>query len=179
MGLNRREVLQWLGWSSLGAGSWTLLAGTAEAKPSKAGDIAIMNAALSIEHQGIWAYGAALASGLLSEQAREVAGLFQGSHEGHRDLLSQRILDKGGRPIAPLPSYRIPIALQSEADVVEYAFRLEVAAAHAYMGSIGRFEDRSLVAGAVRIISDEVMHSSMLRSLLGREIVPNYALIEN
>ena len=58
-------------------------------------DIVLMNTALALEHQAIWAYGLAGKSGLLSAKAKEVGLLFQGSHEIHRDLLVDAIKRQG------------------------------------------------------------------------------------
>ena len=51
--------------------------------PSAADDLVLMNTALALEHEAIWAYGLAGGSGLLSAKAKEVGLLFQGSHEIH------------------------------------------------------------------------------------------------
>ena len=59
----------------------------------------LMNTALALEHQAIWAYGLAGQSGLLSAKAKEVGLAFQGSHEIHRDLLVDAVKRKGGAPV--------------------------------------------------------------------------------
>ena len=64
-------------------------------------DVPLMNTALALEHQAIWAYGLAGQSGLLSAKAKEVGLAFQGSHEIHRDLLVDAIRRKGGAPVGP------------------------------------------------------------------------------
>ena len=142
-------------------------------------DIGLMNTALALEHQAIWAYGLAGKSGLLTEKAKEVGLAFQGSHEIHRDVLVDAVRRKGGTPVDAKKEYVFPVPLASEKDVLELAFTLEVGAARAYLSVIDRFHDRALSASSARILSDEVLHATVLRSVLGRDVVPTFGLIEN
>ena len=141
-------------------------------------DIVLMNTALDIEHQAIWAYGLAGKSGLLSAKAKEVGLAFQGSHEIHRDLLSDAVKRKGGQPSEPKKEYVFGVPLNDEKDVLELAFKLEVGAARVYLYVVERFQDRAFSASAGKILSDEVLHATILRSVLGREPVPTFRLIE-
>ena len=144
-----------------------------------ADDLTLMNTALALEHQAIWAYGLAGKSGLLSAKAKEVGLLFQGSHEIHRDLLTDAVKRKGGSPVEANKEYVFGVPLANEKDVLELAFKLEVGAARVYLYTVDRFRDRALSAAASRILSDEVLHATVLRSVLGREVVPTFRLIEN
>ena len=147
--------------------------------PSAADDLVLMNTALALEHEAIWAYGLAGNSGLLSAKAREVGLLFQGSHEIHRDLLVDALKRKGGSPVEPKKEYVFGVPLANEKDVLELAFKLEVGAARVYLYVVDRFQDRALSGSAARILSDEVLHATVLRSVLGRDVVPGFRLIEN
>lgn len=154
------------------------------ALPEKAGDaptddVLLLNTALALEHEAIWAYGLAGNSGLLSATAKSVGLLFQGSHEIHRDLLVDVIKRKGGQPVDARKEYVFDVPLKKEEDVLELAFKLEVGAARAYLSVVDKFQDRALSASASRILSDEVLHATVLRSVLGREVVPTFRLIEN
>jgi hypothetical protein len=142
-------------------------------------DITLMNTALALEHQAIWAYGLAGGSGLLSAKAKEVGLLFQGSHELHRDLLVDAVKRKGGSPAETQKEYKFGVPLANEKDVLELAFKLEVGAARVYLYVVDRFQDRALTSAAGRILSDEVLHATVLRSVLGRDPVPTFRLIEN
>ncbi len=145
----------------------------------RADDVGMMNTALALEHEAIWAYGLAGKSGLLSAKAKEVGLLFQGSHEIHRDLITTAIKKKGGEPVEGKKEYVFGVPLATEKDVLELAFKLEVGAARAYLSVVDRFQDRALSAAAGRILSDEVLHATVLRSVLGRDVVPTFRLIEN
>ena len=155
------------------------LAGLAPGKFSKSGDIELLNTALALEHEAIWAYDLAGTSGLLTEKAKEVGLLFQGSHEIHRDLIVDAVKRKGGTPVEPRKEYVFGVRLTNEKDVLELAFKLEVGAARAYLTAVDKFQDRALSAAAGRILSDEVLHATVLRSVLGRDVVPTFRLIEN
>lgn len=144
-----------------------------------ADDIQLMNTALALEHEAIWAYGLAGKSGLLSAKAGEVGLAFQGSHEIHRDLLVDAVRRKGGVPAEPRTEYVFGVPLSNEKDVLELAFKLEVGAARVYLYVVDRFQDRALSASAGKILSDEVLHATVLRSVLGRDVVPTFGLIEN
>ncbi len=141
-------------------------------------DITLMNTALGLEHEAIWAYGLAGRSGLLSAKAKDVGLLFEGSHELHRDLLVDAIRNKSGTPVDPRKEYTFGVPLSNEKDVLELAFKLEIGAARVYLYTVDRFQDRALAASAGRILSDEVLHATVLRSVLGREPVPTFRLIE-
>ena len=162
----------------LAAAGRPLLALPGKDQPA-ADDITMMNTALSLEHEAIWAYGLAGNSGLLSAKAREVGLLFQGSHEIHRDLLVDAVKGKGGQPAEPKKEYVFGVPLKDEKDVLELAFKLEVGAARVYLYVVDRFQDRALSGSASRILSDEVLHATVLRGVLGRDVVPNFRLIEN
>jgi len=142
-------------------------------------DITLMNTALALEHEAIWAYGLAGGSGLLSAKAKEVGLLFQGSHELHRDLLAGAIKGKGGAPVEAKKEYKFGVPLGNEKDVLELAFKLEVGAARVYLFVVDRFQDRALAASAGKILSDEVLHATVLRTVLGRDPVPTFRLIES
>src|SRR5438876_12077951 len=96
-------------------------------------DITLLNTALALEHEAIWAYGLAGKSGLLSAKAKEVGLAFQGSHELHRDLLIESVKNKGGTPSEPKKEYVFGVPLTNEKDVLELAFKLEVGAARVYL----------------------------------------------
>jgi len=181
--MRRRDLFREAGRTGLALGlaaaGRPLLALPSKAAPSPADDLVLMNTALALEHEAIWAYGLAGGSGLLSAKAKEVGLLFQGSHEMHRDLLADAVKRKGGSPVEPKKEYAFGVPLADEKDVLELAFKLEVGAARVYLYVVDRFQDRALAGAASRILSDEVLHATVLRSVLGRDVVPGFRLIEN
>jgi hypothetical protein len=184
---NRRDLFRSAGKAGLvlglAAAGRPLIALPEKGKPKGAAavydDITLMNTALALEHEAIWAYGLAGKSGLLSAKAKEVGLLFQGSHELHRDLLVDAIKNKSGQPVEPKKEYAFGVPLANEKDVLELAFKLEVGAARVYLYTVDRFQDRALAGSAGKILSDAVLHATVLRSVLGREPVPTFRLIES
>jgi len=75
------------------------LAGRATAAADPAGDVSVMQGALTLEHEGIAAYRLAGASGLLKPDTLKVALIFKGHHEQHRDALANLIRKAGGKPV--------------------------------------------------------------------------------
>ena len=86
---NRRLFLQQAGALTLGAGAAGLFAvrPAAAAAPKLRSDVGVIQTALALEHEGIAAYRLAGKSGLLSRGTLEVATIFMGHHEAHRNFL--------------------------------------------------------------------------------------------
>src|SRR5947209_14400959 len=55
-------------------------------------DLEILNQALMSEYQAVHAYDIALQTGHLKGEARELAKMFQASHQGHVALVSEAII---------------------------------------------------------------------------------------
>jgi len=162
----------------LSAAAVGLLAGNAplaRAKDSPAGDSAILNVALGLEHEAIAAYQLGAESGLLEKGVLDVAVLFQGHHKGHRDALIAAIEKLGGKPVAARMNDDYAKALgagglKSQADVLGLAAKLELGAVNAYLGVIPSFADKGLAKVAGRLAADETMHWSILSHALGKPL---------
>lgn len=142
-----------------------------------ANDLAILNVALGLEHEGIAAYQIGAESGLLSKPLLDVAVLFKGHHEGHREVLVQAIETLGGRPVeaAPMATYRDSgklnvKSIRSAEDILRLAQRLELGAVNAYLGVIPSFGDRNLARVAGTLIADEALHYTALTQALGEPL---------
>jgi demethoxyubiquinone hydroxylase (CLK1/Coq7/Cat5 family) len=149
-----------------------LAASHGDAKAS--GDVAILNVALGLEHEGIAAYEIGAGSGLLSKPLLAVATLFKSHHEGHRTALIGAIEKMGGTPVHPksMDDYKASEKLSISSiktgdDVLRLAQRLELGAVNAYIGVMPSFEDRNLSQVAGRLIADETMHWTALTQALG------------
>lgn len=163
---------------TLSAAAIGLLAGNAQlarAKDNPAGDTAILNVALGLEHEAIGAYQLGAESGLLDKGVLDVAVLFQSHHKGHRDALIATIEKLGGKPVMAKMNDEYAKALgagglKSQADVLGLAAKLELGAANAYLGVIPSFGDRNLAKVAARLAADETMHWSILAQALGKPL---------
>ncbi len=170
-----------LGKATLTAAALALLSGRDALAAShagalkEAGDIAILNVALGLEHEGINAYQLGAQSGLLQKPVLDVAVRFQTDHKEHRDALVATIRKLGGKPVEEkaLGDYAKALkadTLKSQADVLELAARLELGATNAYLGVIPSFKDAQLAKVAARLAADEVMHWTVLNNALGKPL---------
>ena len=168
----RRDFLLTAGFT-VGAG---LIASSGLARAQSAdGDVGILNGALAIEHEGIAAYRLAGASGLLSASTLQVATVFMGHHEQHRDALVRIIRDAGVAPAEPRSDADYVEALslgtlKSEGDVVALATRLEQGATNAYTGQVAALSDKSLVHLFTQLSADEAVHWATLNNAMGTAI---------
>lgn len=174
--VTRRSFLRGTAATVLSTGAVLLLAGkevnAANAKGSSAGDVAILNVALALEHQGINAYTLGAKSGLLQKPVLDIAVKFQDDHKIHRDLLANAIIKMGGKPVAEksIDDYAKALnasQLKSQEDVLKLALSLELGASNAYLGVIPDFKDSGLAKVAGRLAADEVAHWAILNNALG------------
>ena len=174
---NRRTFLQQAGALTLGAGA----AGLIGARPAIAtapkfrSDVGVIQTALALEHEGIAAYRLAGKSGLLSKGTLEVATIFKGHHEAHRDSLAKLVMQAGVKPVEPKSDAQYVAelklaSLKSEKDVVTLATMLERGAASAYIGQINAIKDPKLANLFASISADEATHWTTLNAAGGGPI---------
>ena len=179
---SRRDLIRTAGLVAAGIGlasvNTPLLAAPRKAMKHSGGqgsDVAVMQGALALEHEGIAAYRIAGGSGLLSKGVLDVALVFLGHHEGHRDSLAKLIATAGGKPVEPksdaeyIQALNIG-ALKSEGDVVKFAAGLEQGAANAYVGQIAALQDHQLAHLFGQLGTDEAVHWAILNNAAGGSI---------
>ncbi len=143
-------------------------------------DVAILNAAIALEHEGIAAYQIGATSGLLQPAVLDLGVTFQGHHKGHRDILTNAVRELGGAPVEEktLEEYAADFnagALTDQEGVLRLALKLERGAANAYLGLIPSLgPDYHKVAA--QMAGDEAFHAAILANALG-EAVPKDALM--
>jgi hypothetical protein len=173
----RRAALA-AGATILSAAGLTALFGAGSASAQGRGnagqDVALLNAAIALEHEGIAAYTLGAGSGLLQPAVVQVGVTFRGHHQRHRDELMNAVRRLGGQPVAAKTDAEYAAALnastlRNQADVLRLALRLERGAANAYLGLIP-----SLGADfhqiAARMAGDEAFHVAILANALGEPI---------
>ncbi|MEM9619633.1 MAG: ferritin-like domain-containing protein [Pseudomonadota bacterium] len=177
--LSRRNILKSGGKTALSASAILALSGAGGAltrahasSGDAAQDVAILNVALALEHEGIAAYQLGAESGLLTKDVLDVAVQFQSHHKAHRDALIAAIRSMDGAPAESksLAAYAEDLgaaSLTSQKDVLELAARLELGAANAYLGVIPSFHSHDLAQVSARLAADETMHWTALTSALG------------
>ena len=174
---SRRTFLRQAGALTLGAGTaGVLIAHPAmAAAPRYGSDVGVIQTALALEHEGIAAYQIAGKSGLLSKGTLQVATIFLGHHEVHRDSLAKLVTQAGAKPVEPKSDAQYVAdlnlgSLKSEKDVVALATILEHGAASAYIGQISAIRDPKLANLFASISADEATHWSTLNAAGGGEI---------
>src|SRR5208337_2806634 len=129
--VSRRQVLR-AGGLSVAAGVMASTMPAAAAKEVRyAGDLAILNVALGLEHQAIAAYDAGAQSKLLNADQLKIAVSFQADHKRHRDALIHFIRRFGGTPVERKSNYEFG-TITSATDIVKLAQSLEAGAEAAY-----------------------------------------------
>ncbi|MEW6598761.1 MAG: ferritin-like domain-containing protein [Pseudomonadota bacterium] len=181
--VNRRGALSVAGVGLLSVAAVGVLGASsamAKAGSATAADADILNVALGLEHEAIAAYQVGAGSGLLQKPALDAAVLFQSHHKAHRDALIGAIKQLGGAPVDPksMDQYAAALgvsAIKSQTDVLRLAAKLERGAANAYLGVIPSFKNSAFAQVAGRLAADEVMHWTVLSSVLG-DSLPSSAL---
>jgi rubrerythrin len=132
-------------------------------------DLAVLNGALALEHEAIAIYEAGLRDDLFSPGIRKYALEFRGDHLGHRDTQIALVEERGGRAVAPLPSYPWTRTKPGD-DTVRLALEIELAAQKAYTALIGQIRTSDYLLSAGFILIDEVRHLTVWRRVLGLRI---------
>jgi rubrerythrin len=142
---------------------------------SSSGDIAILNAAIDLEQQAIWAYTTAAGKLSSSDVGKTVLAVAQKSlkdHQQHRDVLSATVKKLGGTPAPAKPSYDLSSYisagegnLDSDANIAKLALALEYDAALAYIDAFSQLSNADLIAAAGTIGPAEAAHATAIRAV--------------
>lgn len=147
-----------------------VLDGTVEAlSRGEETDLAILYAALVLEHQAIAIYDVGLKRKLFPAGLRSYAVEFRGDHLGHRDTQVAIAEERGGRPPEPLPGYSWG-PLRTGDDLIRQALEVEVAAQRAYSALIGQIRTKDYLLSAAFILVDEIRHMTVWKRVLGIRI---------
>ena len=140
-------------------------------------DMAILNAALDLENQAIWAYG--VAAGKLSDSkvgniVKALALRNQADHIKHRDIFISTIKSLKGTPVHAKNAYDLSAYikagegnLDSDANIAKLALALEVDAVLAYASAISKLRTPALIAAGLTILPDESAHAAAIRAVFG------------
>lgn len=133
------------------------------------GDIKIVNIALGLEYQAIYAYDVAAGTGLLSDGVKKVALLFQSQHKEHAALEEGAIKSMGGTPVARMEKYDLGdlSGIKTEKDLLTFALGKEAGAATAYMGVLNQLTSKDLIPVVAGIGANEAQHAALLRFAMG------------
>jgi rubrerythrin len=177
--VSRRDLLKGGVAAGVTAASVSALFGmpvfAASSRTKGSGDLAILNAALDLEHQGIWAYSAAAPKLSNTDVGKTVLALAlrnQADHKMHRDALIGAIQKHGGTPVAAKDSYDLSSYikagegnLDTDANIAKLALALEIDAALAYNDAFAKLKDQGLIAAASSIGPNEAAHATAIRAV--------------
>lgn len=137
-------------------------------------DLKILNIALGLEYQAIYAYNVAAGTGLLSEGVKPVALLFQSQHAEHANLEETTIKKMGGKPVEKMEKYDLGdlSGIKSENDLLAFALGLEQQAADTYISVCKNFMTADLIPVVAGIGANEAQHAALLRYVLKQNPVP-------
>ncbi len=144
------------------------------------GDAAIIESAVGLEQIAVFAYTAALDSGVLSGDFVEVARTFRDQEQEHVDALTTALRALGGElPAPPEGVGDVDEVLEglgdvrSQADVANFALELETAGVAAYYEAHQQLRDAALLQTGTSIMANEGQHLVVLRQTLDMPPVPN------
>lgn len=147
-----------------------LLDGSVEAMPrGEETDLAVLDAALTLEHHAIAIYEHGLRRKLFLPGLRSYAVEFRGDHLGHRDTQIAIVEERGGRPPAPLERYELGPTRDGD-EMIHQALLIEIAAQEAYTALISQIRSKDYLLSVAFILVDEVRHMTVWRRVLGLKI---------
>lgn len=149
--------------------AYGLLAGTEALALGEETDVAILAAALRLEHHAIALYGHGLGRGLFPPGLRAYATEFRGDHQGHRDTQIAIMEERGASAPSPRDDYDLGHAPAGDA-FIRLALEIENAAQRAYTTLLSRIRSDDYLLSAAFILVDEVRHMTVWQRVLGLRI---------
>ena len=143
-------------------------AGSDVSKADAAGDLAIVNYALTLEYLEAEFYAQVIDSGVIKDKATiEIAKKFGETEQEHVDALKAVAADLGTPAKKPKTKFEDTIAKGPTA-VLQAAADVENLGAAAYLGQAGSIKDKGILASALAIHTVEARHAAALNELIGR-----------
>ena len=162
---------------ALAAVSIPSLLGARNAFAAANDDASILQGAIGLEQTAVFTYSAAARSGKLDSASRRIALHFAGQEQQHADALIAALSALGGSPPAKPRNARdvkgLAQAAGSAAGIMRFAIALEESALAAYHDAQRKLKDGKLLQTGVSIMANEGQHLVVLRTLAGRNPVPN------
>ncbi len=154
-----------------GAGAVSPFVAGALGKTS-AGDVAILNFALTLEYLEADFYKVKGKAVGLSGEARKLASTFGDEEAEHVSALTKAITGSGGTPVKK-PTFVFPVS--DQASFLKLAYTLENVGVGAYNGAGPSLMNEQLLAAAGSIVQVEARHAAAIGLLTGKSVTPNGA----
>ena len=140
-----------------------------------AGDLEIVQYALTLEYLETDFYNAVIDAGVITDSAlAETAKMIRDNEQEHVDALAGTVRQLGGKPKRPKTNFDAVLEGGPEM-VLDTAATVENLGAAAYLGQAGRIKSKEILAAALAIHSVEGRHAAALNSVVGKTIVPDGA----
>ena len=167
-------VLAACGSSKKAASTATAPAGGSSTSTSSgvAGDLAILNYALTLEYLETEFYGKVTAAGLFNGKVGALIKDFGRQEATHVEALKGAVEKLGGTPAAK-PTSKFPIS--SAGQVAQLAYTVENLGAAAYLGQAGNIQSTEVLASALAIHTVEARHAATLGTLVKKPVTPQGA----
>lgn len=175
-GMTRAGLFKMIGAGGAGAVGLTLLtspsafAAAAEAKPSNAMDVTILQYALTLEYLGVALYESALAHAHLSGDAHEVALAFRGHERAHVTFVRATLTKLGAKPHAP-QTFDFGSATRSRTAFLKTSATVEEMCVETLNGA-APLVTKPVLIGASELVSVEARQASWVRAILGENAAP-------
>jgi hypothetical protein len=157
--------------SSASSSATSSAAGTSSSSAAGAGDLAIVNYALTLEYLESQFYAKVIKSRLFSGANLSVLKTF-GAEETQHVAALKKVAMSLGTPAAE-PKGKFPI--KSAGQVVKLARTVENLGASAYLGQAGNIKSKEILAAALAIHTIEARHAATLQLLTNETPTPDGA----
>jgi hypothetical protein len=139
-----------------------------------AGDLGIVNYALTLEYLEAAFYGDVAKSGLFKGEQLALIESIGKNEEAHVAALTATAKKLGTPAKAPKATF----PLDDAKSVLDLAATVETLGAAAYLGQAGNIEDPTILAAALSIHSVEGRHAALLNILTGKQPTPDGAFAQ-
>jgi hypothetical protein len=157
---------------STAASTSTGTATTVATNPFGAGDIGILNYALTLEYLETEFYKKVVAAKMFSGKVGALLEDFSKQEQSHVIALTAAIKGAGGKTAAK-PNGTFPI--MNPTQVAMLAYTVENLGASAYLGQAANIQSKQVLAAALAIHSIEARHAATLGTLVNKSVTPDGA----
>ncbi|HST54786.1 MAG TPA: ferritin-like domain-containing protein [Solirubrobacteraceae bacterium] len=147
-------------------------ASTSTGASAHAGDVSILNYALTLEYLETAFYAKVIEAKLFSGKVASLLKDFGAQEKSHVAALAAAVKQLGGTPVAE-PASKFPVTSASQ--VAMLAYTVENLGAAAYLGQAGNIQSPEVLAAALSIHSVEARHAATLGTLVKKPITPDGA----
>jgi len=138
-------------------------------KGDNAGDLKIVNYALTLEYLEADFYAKVIDSGIIKDKATvDIAKKFGETEQEHVDALKETAKTLGGTPVEAPKTNFDDVLGGGQKMILATAADVENLGAAAYLGEAGNIKNKEVLAAALAIHTVEARHAAALNILIGR-----------